>query len=134
MVGLDTNILVRFLTQDDPKQCVMVNKLMQEFEEKNQNLWISLVVVCELVWVLESCYDQTKAEVNSALMQLLQVQQLKIDHAEVIQEALRDYLKHKKIDFSDCLIAHCNKAENCEYTLTFDQVAAKLESVKLLKM
>jgi predicted nucleic-acid-binding protein len=132
VIGLDTNVLVRYVTQDEQTQSSIVNKLMKEAEEKNQFLWISLITICELVWVLESCYNQSKEQIIEVLNTLLQITQIKIEHQAVVYEALIDFNKHKNIDFSGCLIGRHNQTNECIHTFTFDKSAAKLQTFELL--
>jgi predicted nucleic-acid-binding protein len=128
MIGLDTNILVRILVKDDEEQAT----LAIDFIKKNRSqLVINSIVFCELVWVLESCYDYSKEEIIECLVQVLKTKQFLIPEKEIIRQSL-DLYKKAKIDFSDALIAYKNKLENCNYTITFDKQAAKTDLYKLL--
>jgi predicted nucleic-acid-binding protein len=93
---------------------------------------INSIVLCELIWVLESCYDYSKEEIIHGLSHVLKVKQFFIPEKEIIRQSLNLYQK-TKIDFSDVLIAYKNKLENCNYTITFDKQAAKIDLYKLLK-
>jgi predicted nucleic-acid-binding protein len=128
MIGLDTNILVRILVKDDEEQA----NLVINFIKKNRSqLVVNSIVFCELIWVLESCYDYSKQDIIDCLVQVLKTKQFLIPEKEIIRQSL-DLYKKTKIDFSDALIAYKNKLENCNYTITFDKQAAKADLYKLL--
>lgn len=128
MIGLDTNILIRILVKDDEAQA----NLAMDFIKKNKSLTIiNSIVVCELVWVLESCYDYSKDEIINCLSHILKIKQFLIPEKEIIRQSLNLYQK-TKIDFSDALIAYKNELENCDYTITFDKQVAKTDLYKLL--
>jgi predicted nucleic-acid-binding protein len=128
---LDTNILVRYLTQDDPDQSKLANHLMESLSSEAP-AYISLVVITELVWVLLGPYQASKPQVIHALQQLLRTSAVLVERADLVWQALQSY-EAVNADFSDCLIARLGMSAACSRTLTFDQKAAKLEGMKLLK-
>ena len=123
MIGLDTNVLVRYVTQDDPVQSAKASELIESLTTLSPG-FVSLVSVVELVWVLQSCYQSAKSDVVTVLETLLRTRELIVEHAEIIWQALRRFSANKA-DFADCLIARCAHAAGCEYTATFDLDAAK---------
>lgn len=128
MIGLDTNILVRILVKDDEKQASLAIDFIKKTEVQ---VVINSVVFCELVWVLESCYNYPKEEIIECLSSVLKTKQFLIPEKEIIRQSLNLY-QETKIDFSDALIAYKNKTEDCKYTITFDKQAAKTNLYKLL--
>lgn len=128
MIGLDTNVLVRYVTQDDPIQSAKASELIESLTTASPG-FISLVSVVELVWVLQSCYQSAKSDVVTVLETLLRTRELIVEHAEVIWQALRRFVANKA-DFADCLIERCAHAAGCEYTATFDLNAAKAAGMK----
>ena len=128
MIGLDTNVLVRYVTQDDPIQSAKASELIESLTIASPG-FISLVSVVELVWVLQSCYQSAKSDVVTVLETLLRTRELTVEHAEVIWQALRRFVANKA-DFADCLIERCAHAAGCEYTATFDLNAAKAAGMK----
>ncbi|WDU60705.1 type II toxin-antitoxin system VapC family toxin [Pseudomonas poae] len=130
MIGLDTNVLVRYVTQDDPVQSPKANELIESLSTFSPG-FVSLVSVVELVWVLQSCYQSAKSEVVTVLETLLRTRELTIEHAEVIWQALRRFSANKA-DFADCLIERCAHAAGCEYTATFDLNAVKSAGMQRL--
>jgi predicted nucleic-acid-binding protein len=125
MIGLDTNIVVRYLVQDEPDQSECANRIIDKAVADKELLGISLVTLCETVWVLERCYNTTKTEIIEVLKQLLHTRQIQIEHKTVVWQALHDFECLEGIDFSDCLIGRQNLANDCVFTYTFDKNAAK---------
>jgi len=130
MIGLDTNVLVRYVTQDDPLQSPKASALIESLTTLSPG-FVSLVSVVELVWVLQSCYQCLKQEVVTVLETLLRTREITIEHAEIIWQALRRFSANKA-DFADCLIERCGHAAGCEYTATFDIETAKAPGMKRL--
>lgn len=130
MIGLDTNILVRFITQDDAKQTAIVNRVFEtELTEKNQG-FISHVVIIELLWVLKYTYQQPKESLILVLESLLATKQLLVDRADLVYLALKKY-RAGNADFSDALILTINEAAGCERTVTFGKKAAMIGMEKI---
>ncbi|KAB0518393.1 PIN domain-containing protein [Pseudomonas extremorientalis] len=130
MIGLDTNVLVRYITQDDPVQSAKASDLIESLTTASPG-FISLVSIVELVWVLQSCYQSAKSDVVMVLETLLRTRELTVEHAEIIWQALRTFVANKA-DFADCLIERCAHAAGCEYTATFDLNAIKTAGMKRL--
>ncbi|MBA3237209.1 MAG: type II toxin-antitoxin system VapC family toxin [Parachlamydiaceae bacterium] len=124
MIGLDTNVLVRYLVQDDPIQSKLANKLIEKTVDSAEILWICQLTLCETVWVLKKCYKLSKEEILHILHALLLVPQIKVENENVIYLALRDFERTKKVDFTDCLIGRQNAHNGCESTYTLDEAAA----------
>jgi len=122
MIGLDTNILIRYLTHDDPEQTAAAVKLIDALSSESPG-FLSLIVIVELVWVLEVSYRCKKEEIEQLLESLLRSKELVIEQAEVVWQALRKF-SAGGADFADCLIERSGHAAECEYTLTFDRKAA----------
>ena len=130
MIGLDTNVLVRYVTQDDPVQSAQACELIESLTTASPG-FVSMVSIVELVWVLQSCYQSAKSDVVTVLETLLRTRELTVEHAEVIWQALRKFVANKA-DFADCLIERCAHAAGCEYIATFDLNAAKAAGMKRL--
>ena len=131
MIGLDTNILVRFLTHDDPVQTPAAIKLMGSFSADSPG-FVSLVVIAELSWVLKSLYNLEKVELELILEDLLRSDALLVERSEIAWQALRKF-KTGNAGFADCLIERCGDASECLYTLTFDEKAAAGTGMRLLR-
>ena len=92
MKGIDTNVLVRYIVQDDPAQSKQANQFIKTSTMTEENvIFIPAIVLCELVWVLESCYDYQKEDITTVLEKILKTQQFCSEPLEVLWNALRDY-------------------------------------------
>lgn len=123
MKALDTNVIVRFLVRDDAQQAEIVYRLLKRVEEKNETLFVPLLVVLEIIWVLESVYDISREEICASLRELLLMPILTFEAESAVQSALAT-AQISKIDLSDLLIAHSAKFSRCDAVLTFDKKAA----------
>jgi predicted nucleic-acid-binding protein len=132
MIAVDTNIIVRFLVRDDAKQAELVRRRLKQAEENRERLLIPLLVVLETIWVLESAYDKTRAEILDALRAMRQMPIFEFQGNEVVERLLADGAEYSA-DLADILIAQSARALNCESGITFDKGAAKLPFFNLLK-
>ena len=132
MIALDTNVVVRFLVRDDEKQAVLARQRLKQAEVSRERLLIPLLVVLETIWVLESAYDKTRAEILDAIRAMRQMSVLEFEGSEVIERLLADGSEYGA-DLADILIAHSARAQGCESGITFDKEAAKLSFFTLLK-
>jgi predicted nucleic-acid-binding protein len=123
MIGLDTNVVVRYIAQDDPIQSPMATRLIESLTGDERG-YVGIVSVVELVWVLTECYALKKAELCNVLELLLRTKEIVVAHADTVWQALRMF-KEGKADFADCLIERFAKDAGCDYTTTFDRDAAK---------
>ncbi len=130
MIGLDTNVLVRYIMQDDARQAAKATKLVEGLSAQMPG-FISIVSVVELVWVLSSSYELRREQIVQALSVILRSKQLVVDQAEHVVRALRAY-SSGSADFADCLIERTAAAAGCAQTLTFDVAAAKTAGMKLI--
>lgn len=131
MIGLDTNVLVRYIMQDDPKQSLKASKLIESLDSNNNPGYITLISVIELYWVLTSCYDLTGAQVTQALDAILRTKQLMVERADQVMRALQVFAQGKA-DFADCLIERSASSAGCAQTMTFDVGASKHASMTLV--
>lgn len=118
MIGLDTNVLVRCVMQDDPKQSPKAGKLIDALDGTQRGS-ISVVSVVETVWVLTACYDLNREQVTQALDLLLHANQLSAQQADQVLRARR-VLASSKAYFADCLIERSAAQAGCEKTMSFD--------------
>jgi predicted nucleic-acid-binding protein len=121
MIGLDTNVLVWYLTHDDPVQTVKAVKVIDSLTQEAPG-FVALIVVVELVWVLETAYQFERKEIEQVLEALLRSKELVVERAEIAWLALRKF-SVSRADFSDCLIERIGQAAECLYTATFDRKA-----------
>jgi predicted nucleic-acid-binding protein len=131
MKALDTNILVRFLVADDAKQTKKAHQLFKKTESNKDELFITLLVIIELIWVLESVYSISRKDIINALDDMLQMPIFKFEHQSTLH-VFTNTASTNKIDLSDLLISLSAKMLKCETTLTFDKKASKFDYFNLL--
>ena len=131
MKAVDTNVLVRFLVQDDPAQGRKAAALVQTTEAAGEKIFIGNIVLCELVWVLDSAYGYAKSEIAGALDSVLQTGAFAFENKDIVRVALEEY-RNSKVDFADCLIGRTHRAFGCETTVTFDAALRKLRTFSAL--
>lgn len=127
MTGLDTNVLVRYLVGDDPVQTARARREL----ERDERFLVDSVVICELVWVLESGYGFSRAEIAGALERILAIAQFEIEGKDLALSALDDF-RGSTADFSDCLLGRRNRAAGASETLTFDRSLRGLAGFRVL--
>lgn len=125
MIGLDTNVVIRYLVQYPPTQARKASEFIDSCIQSGKILWICQATLCEVFWVLKSCYELSKVELVSMLRLLLRARSIKIERDDIAYQALLDYEENSKIDFPDCLIGRQNAWFECQSTYTFDKNAAK---------
>jgi len=131
MKGLDTNVLVRYLAQDDPAQARKATRFIEEWCTPENPGYINSIVLCELVWVLESTYEYPRQDIAAGLEKILRISGFQIDNGLAAWAALRQY-QRTNADFSDCLLGMLNRAGGCMHTVTFDRKASRLAEFTLL--
>lgn len=130
MIGLDTNVLVRFLVQDDADQAVRATTLIASLTTDAPG-FIAREVMVELVWVLDRAYGYSKAEIADALNALLEARDLVVETPAHVARALDRYVQGQG-GFADHMIALAGEAAGCTTLMTFDKSAAKAPGVTLL--
>jgi predicted nucleic-acid-binding protein len=125
MIGIDTNVLVRFLVRDDQGQFERARRLIKRETESGEAVLISLVVLMETEWVLRSRYGLEKPEILTTFSALLDTVELGFEDAPSIEEALY-FWKESVAEFADCLINARHRRLGCRATATFDSKASKL--------
>jgi predicted nucleic-acid-binding protein len=130
MIGLDTNVLLRYVVQDDARQSPLATQLIETTLSDDEPGWIATVVLCELVWVLEGPYDYARQMIVATLQRLFEIARFRVEEPAIAWRALDAY--KGGADFSDAVIALGNERDGCSYTATFDRDAAKLKQVRLL--
>jgi predicted nucleic-acid-binding protein len=117
---MDTNILVRYLTADEPRQCAAAERVIEECRRNEEPLFLTVIVLCELVWVLSRLYRQTKPQIAGHIEQIVSTAQFSIEHDSLVRAALRLW-RSGKGDFSDHLIAQIGHHAGCRDTVTLDR-------------
>lgn len=124
MIGLDTNVLIRYIVQDHPRQSKQAAKLVEHHCSEDSPGFISQLVLAEMCWVLSVGYGYQKTLIAELLSRLLTTKELKIERAQDAWAALQQF-KIGNADYADYLIAQSHHSAGCETTYTFDRKAAK---------
>jgi len=130
MIGIDTNVLVRYVVQDDPRQAAIASQFIETTLGDDEPGWIASVVLCEFVWVLEAAYGYARNSIAPTLQRLFEIDRFRIEAPSLAWRALDEY--RAGADFSDALIALANEHEGCGYTATFDRAASRLKQMRML--
>ena len=131
MIGLDTNVLVRLLTADDPAQLKAATRLLAAHEGEAGAFFVNDMVLVEMVWVLGRSYGFGRDEVLAAVKSLLHSDSFAFEDRERLDRAI-EMCSAQASDFADAMIALKNAAAACEYTASFDRAMRALPDVKLL--
>ena len=131
MIGLDTNVLVRYFTQDDTDQASAVDRLIAEKAEQGVRLHVDVVVLCELVWVLRGGYRMNRTSIAAIIDDMLSVSLFSFEDRDLLAHALAQY-REGDGDFADYVIGARNAKAGCDVTATFDRALHGNETFSLL--
>ena len=131
MIGLDTNVLVRYLAQDDPAQSPTATELIERRLTEDEPGFISVVAMAEVAWVLERAYGLADQEIAAAIEGVLQAEILVVENEQEVFTAMIA-LKAGRGSFADALIGALDEKAGCSRTLTFDRRAQRLSGFELL--
>jgi predicted nucleic-acid-binding protein len=118
MIAVDTNVLVRYLVQDDPRQSAQAAKIIEQ--ARAGGIFVSHIVMCELVWVLSFSYDVPRKDIASLLHQLRRAAGVVFESPDQLQGAIASY-ESGRGDLADYLIAERAIARGCSGVATFDK-------------
>lgn len=133
MIGLDTNALLRLLTEDDAAQAALVRKRLAALDATPESVMLNNTVLVETIWTLRRLYNFERSELQNLLEQLLSASTFCFENREVVTQASALF-QSSTTDFSDCLIVAQNSALGCEATVTFDKAMGSLPRVELLQV
>jgi len=126
MIGLDTNVLVRYLVRDDERQFSKARALIRGEGAPGGEVLVSLLVLLEVEWVLGSRYGLSKEDIFGVFSALLDTSEITVEDEASVEMALYSWKKVAAADFADCLIEARNRRLGCRATATFDVKALKL--------
>lgn len=132
MIFLDTNIILRYLTKDDPSKAEKCNKLFKKAVKKEVVLYSTTMVIAEVVWVLESFYGYPRKEVAETVMKILNTENIKLDEKDILLAAAGLY-SLKKIDFIDAYNAIVMEEKKIDTVYSYDSDFDLLESLKRIE-
>lgn len=131
MIGIDTDVLLRYLTQDDARQSAGAARFIKSLRPDAQG-HIALITVAELIWVLKSRYRASAAEVSFTVLQWLSDDRFVVQDPQSLWLAL-DEAERSNVDLADALIAFVNLQQGCSHTVTFDRKALRIPGMALLQ-
>jgi len=131
MIGLDTNVLVRYLAQDDPIQSAAATELFERRLSEQEPGFVSIVAVTETAWVLERAYGLSNRDIATAIEGVLQTAVLVVESEQEVFGAMIA-LKEGRGSFADALIAALGEKAGCSHTVTFDRRARRIPGFELL--
>jgi predicted nucleic-acid-binding protein len=129
MIGLDTNVVVRYLVQDEPDQSARASKVIDELTESKPG-FLSLVTIVELYWVLRHAYKVSATRCSEMIEGLLDARELRVGQDSIVRAALIESMDGP--DFADAVIAELGRVAGCAHTVTFDRRAARSGEMRLL--
>jgi predicted nucleic-acid-binding protein len=132
MIGLDTNVLVRYIVRDDTEQAALADRCIEHGCSREQPGYVSHLVLAELYWVLGRGYGYPRQMLGEVLATLLSSEEVKIQDAPLVRAALGNF-SASAADFADCLIGLLHQRAECEATVAFDKKAARLPTHRLLE-
>ena len=131
MIALDTNVLVRLLVTDDPAQAELARALVEREAARGGACLVTIPVLCELEWVLESCYQASRSDLLTAVQGLLSSPAFTFEQPEVVRQAIERY-RQSKAELSDLLIGRLASALGAADVYTFDRRASREPGFLLL--
>ncbi|MEJ2544225.1 MAG: type II toxin-antitoxin system VapC family toxin [Calditrichaceae bacterium] len=131
MIGIDTNILIRYITQDDEIQSELATKFIEKNCTVTKPGYVNQIVICEIIWILRRAYVYDKKLVIQVVEKLLRSSEIVVENSPNIWKALNEY-ENGNADFSDYLIALSNNNSGCDFTITFDKKASGNKLFKIL--
>jgi predicted nucleic-acid-binding protein len=130
VIGLDTNVLLRYFLIDDPIQSPMARLVMASLDSSNPG-WVGVATVLELVWVLKSKNRAPRSTIAATIEQLLAKDALIVERDAIVALAVRRF-RFSRAEFADCLVAASAQAAGCSKTVTFDHIAARDAGMELI--
>lgn len=131
MIGLDTNVIIRYVVQDEPRQSAVATRLMEKTLSAENPGFVAVVTLCEIAWVLAECYQADRPRIRVVIEGLLGTKQIMVESPELVWKALRAW-KGSSADLSDALIGEIASAQGADRIMTFDKAAARLPMFELL--
>lgn len=120
MIAIDSNVLIRFITQDDQDQFILAKNLIAKYQGKIKSIYINNIILYELFWVLRSSYKYTKQQISDVLEKIIRIEEFEFENIDILLETIALYTTGKA-DFADYLIYVINKTAGFATTYSFDQ-------------
>jgi predicted nucleic-acid-binding protein len=130
--AVDTNVLVRYMAADEPQQTRLAEHFIESCRRQQESIFIPILVLCELIWVLERSYRNSKAAILAALDQILETDVFAIENDNIVRRSIEEF-RIGKGNFADYLIGNVAKHAGCSDTVTFDRALAGATGFTLLR-
>ena len=130
MIGIDTNVLVRYLAQDDARQSAQAGKVMESFTAQAPG-FVSILTLAETAWVLRDIYARSRTEIATLIEEVLHSEGLVVQMTELVWQALHDF-QSGRADLADHLIERLGAAAGCKWTYSFDKSAVRDAGMRLV--
>jgi len=130
VIGIDTNVLVRYFIEDDPAQSRLTDSLFNSLSGADPG-WVSQATILEFAWIMKSVRRLDRKTIATMMGKLTMLDSIVIERADIVDKALQRF-HHGKAEFADCLIAASGRAAGCSKTVTFDKIAARDAGMELL--
>jgi len=130
VIGLDSNILIRYLTQDDPTQSAKATEIIERRLTEENPGFVSIVAMAEIVWVLDRAYGLSDRQIARTVERMLQAEVFVVENEQEVFTAMIA-LKQGRGSFADALIVEIGTRAGCGHTLTFDRKALRLSGFRL---
>jgi predicted nucleic-acid-binding protein len=126
MRAIDTNVVVRLIARDDHRQVIAAESLVKD------GAWVSVIVLAEIAWVLDSVYGFSARQLTAAFEMLLDHEQIVVDQPVIVERALDVFRSRPRVTFADCLLLELAKQAGCVPLSTFNRNFSKLDGVELI--
>lgn len=130
MIGIDTNVLVRYFIEDDPVQSRLTDSFFRSLSSADPG-WISQATILEFAWIMKSVRRLDRKTIAAMMGKLTMLDSIVVERADIVDKALQWY-RNGNAEFADCLIAASGRAAGCAKTVTFDKIAARDAGMELL--
>lgn len=128
MIGIDSSVLIRYVTQDDERQAALASALLEQGLTPRQPGHVSMGALLEMIWVLGRSYRYSADQVRHVVARLVQVDHLIVAERDVVERAVT----HANTGIADAIIHELGRKAGCDETVTFDRQFARLKGVRLL--
>ena len=130
MIGIDTNVLVRYFIEDDLAQSRLTDSFFNSLSSADPG-WVSQATILEFAWIMKSVRRLDRKTIAIMMSKLTMLDSIVVERADIVDKALQWY-RNGKAEFADCLIAASGRAAGCSKTVTFDKLAARDAGMELL--
>jgi predicted nucleic-acid-binding protein len=129
--GVDTNVLVRYLTNDDTSQAELAERFLDQCRQDGELVFIPILVLCELIWVLDRTFGRNKPVLIEVVENLLATDIFRLEQESTVRRSL-EHFRQGKAGFSDYMIGEINREEGCQDPVSFDRALRAASGFQIL--